>query len=82
MVAPTQRRFGGALFMPMLVMIWQRLSAQTPGGCSPGYCTAGNAANGYATLLRERQGDQAFKNIEIPDAIKELEFTGFKFDVP
>ena len=23
-----------------------------------------------------------FKNIEIPDAIKELEFTGFKFDVP
>ena len=23
-----------------------------------------------------------YKNIEIPDAIKELEFTGFKFDVP
>ena len=22
-----------------------------------------------------------YKNIEIPDAIKELEFTGFKFDV-
>ena len=62
MIALTQRRFGGALFMPMLVMIWQRLSAQTPGDCSPGYCTAGNAANGYAIATTPQSASGRMKH--------------------